>query len=165
MDGLLTSYLPTNQFRFRLPVMLVNEPENGGSGGPTCIVATYLSMGTYLLHEIAHSLAGLGDEYDDSVGFTDTSSFGEEPNTTQQTNRNLIKWNAWISTNTPVPTPDDPTNASVVGLFEGAHYSPTNWYRPRSSCLMRYVLSGFDYCEVCREALVSGRHQAHKFRW
>lgn len=154
VDALMNSHLPTNQFRYRLPVMLVNEPMNGGSGGQTCIVAAWSQLGTYLLHEFAHSFAGLGDEYDDSGGLADASAFGEEPNTTQQTNRNLIKWNAWISTNTPVPTPDDPTNASVVGLFEGAHYSPTNWYRPKSACLMRYVLSGFDYCEVCREALV-----------
>ena len=30
----------------------------------------------------------------------------EEPNTTRETNRNAIKWKAWISPGTPLPTPE-----------------------------------------------------------
>ena len=92
-------------------------------------------------------LAGLGDEYTTAnPGYPDI----EEPNTTRETNRTAIKWKAWIDASTPVPTP--PTNPNLVGLFEGAHYHPTGWYRPKLNCLMRNF--GVGFCEVCQEALV-----------
>jgi len=95
-------------------------------------------------------LANLGDEYTNSYpGFPDI----EEPNTTRETNRTAIKWNAWISTNTPVPTPPTSQYADVVGLFEGAHYHTNGWYRPRLNCRMKTPFTGF-FCEVCSEALV-----------
>ena len=40
----------------------------------------------------------------------------------------------------------------MIGLFEGAHYHTTGWYRPKLNCLMRENYSPF--CEVCSEALV-----------
>ncbi len=90
---------------------------------------------------------------DANPGFPDT----EEPNTTQQTNRLLIKWKAWIATNTPIPTPSTSAYSSVVGLFQGAHYHPTNWYRPQLDCLMRDLYVPF--CDVCSEALVLAIYQ------
>lgn len=153
VDSLLATYLPTNLFPHRLPIMLVNDSTDGGSAGQMAIVATWTFMAEVLIHEVAHVFGGLGDEYDSAGGYADSGSFGEEPNTTQQTNRNLIKWKAWIDSSTPIPTPNDPTNANVVGLFEGAHYSATNWFRPKYACRMRYT-SGVDFCEVCRETLV-----------
>ena len=62
---------------------------------------------------------------------------------------------AYRATNTTaIPTPNDPTNETFVGLWEGAHYSTTNWYRPKQNCRMRSVTTGIPFCEVCREALV-----------
>jgi hypothetical protein len=71
---------------------------------------------------------------------------------TQQTNRALIKWTSWILDSTPVPTPDTSPYASVVGLFEGAEYQTTGWYRPQHICKMRTL--GYPYCAVCAETLV-----------
>jgi hypothetical protein len=106
-----------------------------------------------LPHETGHVLANLGDEYGfEFPGFPDV----EEPNTTRQTNRASIKWNAWISTNTPVPTPTS-GYSSAVGLFEGAHYHATGWYRPKQDCAMRSFSVAF--CEVCSEALVLAFYQ------
>jgi hypothetical protein len=41
----------------------------------------------------------------------------------------------------------------VVGLFEGAHYHTTGWFRPKRDCKMRTL--GVAFCEVCRETLVT----------
>jgi hypothetical protein len=100
-------------------------------------------------------LANLGDESTNAnPGFPDT----EEPNTTQQTNAALIKWKAWIPTNTPIPTPDSYPVSGVVGLFQGAHYHSTNWYRPQLFCSMRSY-SFHSFCSVCSEALVLAIYQ------
>ena len=90
-----------------------------------------------------------GDEYDDGSG-----PAGEEPNTTQQTNRALIKWSAWIPSGVPIPTVPQGSYPGVIGLFEGAHYHPTNWYRPKLDCLMRDLYVPF--CEVCSEGNGAG---------
>ena len=148
VDALLNTYMPSCD----LAVLLVNDSRIGGpdGGGKVAIAAVSSSLGDILLHECGHVVANLGDEYATPYpGFPDT----EEPNTTRETNRTAIKWNAWISTNTPLPTPPTSQYAGVVGLFEGAHYHATGWYRPRLTCRMASPFTGF-FCEVCSEALV-----------
>ena len=147
VDALLQAFLPESD----LAVLLVNDAISGGSDGSekTAIASIGFLAGEYLVHEIGHVMAGLGDEYETLYpGFPAT----EEPNTTRETNRNAIKWKAWISPGTPLPTPETGDYASVVGLFEGAHYNPTGWFRPRLDCAMRSSFAPF--CEVCSEALV-----------
>ena len=157
VDSLLNTFLPTAD----LAILLVNDATPGGSdgGGRTALVssgaATASSPFSYILvHETGHVVAGLGDEYTDALPYPDT----EEPNTTRETNRAAIKWNAWIATNTPVPTPPTFDYLDVVGLFEGAHYHSAGWYRPQQRCLMRDATS--EFCQVCREAMVLAFHQA-----
>jgi IgA Peptidase M64 len=151
VDALLKTFMPKCQ----LPVLLVNDFTPGGSDGfdDTAIASIGYELSEILTHETGHVLANLGDEYTDAYpGFPDT----EEPNTTQQTNRLLIKWKAWISTNTPIPTPTTVGNG-VVGLFVGAHYHTTNWYRPQLNCVMGSP--GAPFCPVCSEALVLAIYQ------
>ncbi|MCX6930271.1 MAG: M64 family metallo-endopeptidase [Verrucomicrobia bacterium] len=148
VDALIQTFMPS----CNLPVLLVNDPNHAGGSdgfGALAIAATSYSMPELLTHETGQVVANLGDEYDYPYpGFPDT----EEPNTTRETNRALIKWNAWIASSTPVPTAPPDSYPAVIGLFEGAHYHSTGWYRPRLDCLMRdnYV----PFCEVCSEALV-----------
>jgi len=148
VDSLLNVLVPMAN----VAIMLVNDPTLGGSdgGGKTAITSIApFSLSDIPVHECAHVLAGLGDEYTTpNPGYPDI----EEPNTTRETNRALIKWNAWISTNTPVPTPPTFPYDNVVGLFEGAHYHTSGWYRPKLNCRMGSV--GVAFCEVCSEALV-----------
>ena len=135
-QGKVDALLQTNMPDCHLPILLVNDITDGGSDGVnnTAIGSIGFELPEILTHETGHVLANLGDEYTTaSPGFPDT----EEPNTTRQTNRLLIKWKAWISTNTPIPTPPTSAYSSVVGLFQGAHYHPTQWYRPQLDCLMR----------------------------
>ena len=137
-----------------LPALLVNDLTPGGSDGGSSdygkTAITSISEVSYILvHESGHTLGGLGDEYSTPYpGFPDV----EEPNTTTNTNLLQIKWNAWIPTNTPIPTPPSFAYQSTVGLFEGAHYHATGWYRPFYNCCMQSLGEGF--CPVCQEALV-----------
>jgi hypothetical protein len=158
VDALLRTFMPQCQ----LPILLVNDPVAGGSDGffKTAIASlgglgAEASFGQpgLLSHETGHVLANLGDEYTTpNPGFPNT----EEPNTTQQTNRLLIKWKAWISPSTPVPTPVS-YGDGVVGLFQGAHYHTNNWYRPQLNCAMGSL--GVPFCAVCSEALVLAIYQ------
>lgn len=146
VDALLQSYVP----ECRAAILLVNDLTPGGSdgGGAAAIVYRGAGMMDYLAHELGHVMGNLGDEYTNSnPGYPDT----EEPNTARGTN--LIKWPAWIAASTPVPTPASAEFANTVGLFEGAHYHVSGWYRPKFDCTMNHPTFP-EYCEVCQEALV-----------
>ncbi|HEY5912599.1 MAG TPA: M64 family metallopeptidase [Verrucomicrobiae bacterium] len=142
---------------YDLSVLIVNDAQYGGSGGSPLIASVNASSAEIATHELGHTYSGLGDEYDAAYpGYPDT----EEPNTTRQTNRTLIKWTTWILPSTPVPTPETPAYAALVGLFEGAHYHATAWYRPKLDCKMNHL--GVPFCEICSEALVkSTYHLVH----
>ncbi len=145
VDALLGALAP----QYDLAILVVNDLLFGGSGGGLTITSKSSASSQIVAHETGHSFAGLGDEYGDPFP---AFSGPEEPNTTRETRRGAIKWNAWISPETPIPTPPTSPYAAAVGLFEGAHYQPTNWFRPKLDCMMRTV--GRPFCEVCSEALV-----------
>ena len=150
VDSLVATYAPWADLR----ILLVNDPVSGGSGGTNLAIVSTGDYGLedHLVHEVGHTLAGLGDEYDSFYDFPSTT---EEPNTTQQTNRTLLKWKAWINPATPIPTlAGTGYDYGVVGLFQGAHYHTTNWYRPEYDCLMRSTSPYVDFCHVCSETMV-----------
>ncbi len=127
--------------------MLVNHDWYGGSGGTAATFSLHSSSSEIAMHELGHSFASLADEYE-SGGLTPY----EAPNATAQTSRDSIKWNRWIHADTPIPTPESNTYQNVVGLFEGAVYHPTGWYRPKLNCKMRAL--GIPFCEVCSEQTI-----------
>lgn len=124
-------------------LMVVNDEEYGGSGGAIATTSTHPSGTAVMTHELGHSLLGLDDEYDtftpgyppcsDEVGANDPPC---RANVTDVTTRASLKWRRWVDPSTEIPTPGQP-GAEVVGLFEGAHYSPVRWYRSCFDCLMR----------------------------
>ncbi len=145
VNALLATYLPL----YDIVAVIVNDPEYGGSGGFPLVTSVNIASPEIAIHELGHSFSGLGDEYSDAYpGYPDV----EEPNTTTQTSRAAIKWTSWIEPTTPVPTPATGGYSTVVGLFEGAHYHPTGWYRPKLNCKMRAL--SVPFCEVCAETLV-----------
>lgn len=154
ISALLTTYLPvtTND----LPILLVNDLTPGGSadGGADDygkLAISSLSQVSYILvHESGHTLGKLGDEY--TTAYPNYPTNDVEPNTTVATNFSQIKWNAWIDSSPPIPTPFTGDYADTVGLFEGAHYHTTGWYRPYENCIMQSHSGSF--CPVCQEALV-----------
>ncbi|MEW6049746.1 MAG: M64 family metallopeptidase [Candidatus Zixiibacteriota bacterium] len=147
--SLLGTWLP----EYDIIAVIVNDPEYGGSGGDIAVLSNHSAAPEVVVHELGHTLAGLGDEYEDAYpGYPDI----EEPNTTQQTVRELIKWNPWILPSTPIPTPENSGYSGVVGLFEGAHYHTTGWYRPRLNCEMRSLYQQF--CDICKEQLILAKY-------
>lgn len=148
--SLLRGYVP----EYDLVAVVVNDPQYGGSGGSILVVSTHPSSGQIAVHELGHALAHLGDEYSDAfAGYPDV----EEPNTTRETVRERLKWRAWVNNDTPLPTPPEGPFESAVGLFEGAHYHASGWYRPKLNCKMRAL--AYPFCDVCVEALDLALHR------
>ena len=142
--SLLNTFVPEHD----IVLVIVNDSKYGGSGGSYAVTSTNASAAEIAIHEIGHSFAGLGDEYD-YAGSTPT----ETPNTTRQTQRTLIKWNHWINASTPIPTSESFTYGNgLVGLFEGAAYSSTGWYRPTLDSKMNSL--GEPFYAVNEEAIV-----------
>ena len=142
INSILQSYAPF----YDKALIVVNSPYYGGSGGtfPTCSVES--NSAEIMIHELGHSFAGLGDEYGGtSCGGT------EKPNCTQETNPTLIKWKSWFPNGIAIPTPAG-TNCSSIGLYLGANYCNTNWYRPKCNCKMNQLNNAF--CEVCSQEFV-----------
>jgi len=108
-----------------------------------------------LVHELGHSLAGLADEYYDSVvAYNDFFSPKFEPwhpNITNLVNFS-IKWGDMIESDVPIPTPENYKYSKKVGVFEGAGYSAKGLFRPYQNCIMRSH-SANSFCPVCQKAI------------
>jgi len=138
-------------------LIIANSPKYGG-GGIYNFYATVNSDGKYsdyvTVHELGHSIAGLGDEYFDSeVSVRDFYPEGiepVEPNLTTLVDFSK-KWKSML-TNVPVPTPDTDEYNNILGVFEGGGYVAKGVYRPWRNCTMKEkAYNGF--CPVCRNAL------------
>ncbi len=161
MGILLTNWVPEYNTNRDFVILLINGESLGGSGGALTISALSAELveEATLAHETGHTLGRLDDEYESSQYADLTAVAGEAPNATTNTIRSNIVWNTWIDAGTPVPTPTNSIYTNVIGLFEGANYASSNWYRPKLDCLMRNLLdpTGLapnSLCEVCSEALV-----------
>jgi len=151
VDSLLQLLMP----EYDIVIMVVNDPQFGGSGGVPAIASIHPGGPEIVVHELGHSFAGLGDEYSTPFpGYPED----EEPNTTRETRRDHIKWRSWISDDTPIPTPPVASQyGAAIGLFEGAHYHAAGWFRPKVNCKMR--THGAAFCEVCMETLIKSQYE------
>lgn len=126
--------------------IISNSDEYGGAGGEILLATCNEESNEVFVHELAHSLAGLADEY-----YAGDVYRGEYPNMTHQSNRKKVKWRRWF---------DD----KEVGVYphHGAGH-PEGWYKPTEGtpesayCKMQYL--GKEFCPVCREALVERIHE------
>jgi hypothetical protein len=136
-------------------VVIVNDSLYGGSGGMVPVISTNQDVVSLLQHEYGHSFTRLADEYSHPYpGYPACSDLSGrmfcEPNVTDRSSRDEIKWKAWIAATTPLPTPE--FLASEIGLFTGARFQTSGFYRPKSDCAMRSI--GSPFCEVCRQEYV-----------
>jgi hypothetical protein len=130
----------------------MNERTYGGGGifnQHSTVAAGHESAPYVFVHELAHNLAGLGDEYVGAVTYeTGLPAKVEpwEPNITALHDPSALKWRDLVEPGTPVPTPM--SYAGKVGAFEGAGYEATGFFRPEAVCLMgtREVRH---FCRVC----------------
>jgi IgA Peptidase M64/Calx-beta domain len=124
-------------------LVIVNDPEYGGSGGFVAVASVHPEVVELILHELGHSFGLLADEYGGPPPpFCDASVEPPEVNVTQATSRDQIKWNHWIAPSTPIPTLD--AQPSVPGLYEGAKYCDTGLFRPTFDSKMRSLNRPFD---------------------
>jgi hypothetical protein len=125
-----------------LILVIVNDTEYGGSGGSVAVASTNASAVELILHETGHTLAFLADEYTAQPPACFDSVEPTEANATKETNRNAIKWRAWIAASTPVPTTG--TTLGIPGLYLGSKYCPTTLYRPTYDSKMRTLGRSYD---------------------
>jgi hypothetical protein len=136
--------------------ILTNETKYGGGGifnQQSTVAAGNRSSEYVFIHELAHNLAGLGDEYVGSVTYETGAPVTVEPwepNITALHDPSMLKWRDLVDPGTPLPTPM--TFAGKVGAFEGAGYEAHGLYRPEATCIMG---SGkvVDFCRVCQRAI------------
>jgi hypothetical protein len=136
--------------------ILMNEQKYGGGGifNQQSTVAADNSSAEYVfIHEFAHNLAALADEYVGNVTYeTDAAQQVEpwEPNITALRDPAALKWRDLVAPGTPIPTPL--THAGIVGAFEGGGYRARGIYRSEAECIMgsRKVV---DFCRVCQRAI------------
>ena len=132
-------------------IVIVNDPEYGGSGGSIAVTSTNVEVLELILHELGHSFGLLADEYGGPPPPSCNNTFEPSaPNATKTTERSLIKWNHWIDASTAIPTlaPLD----GVPGLYQGAVYCDAGLYRPTFGSKMRFL--GRPYEPINTEQLV-----------
>jgi hypothetical protein len=153
-DGKAQAVAALDVPEYNFAIVLVNDPKYGGSGGSICASSSNEQSFEVLAHEVGHSLARLADEYDYEGNQPPCSQLDDcsEANVTLRTQRDQIKWKDWLEAGTPVPTPKTEPYFDVIGLFEGARYSPAGVYRPKQSCKMKDL--GSEFCSVCAEQFV-----------
>ena len=134
---------------FDAVMVVVNDPQYGGSGGATMVLSNHEKSGRIALHEAGHLIADLADEYETPYpGYPEGDS---EPNVTYQTEFDYIPWNNWIKNGTPLPTPETSRDYDV-GIYEGARYQSTGIYRPTDNSIMRSLSA--PYGPINSEAVV-----------
>ena len=137
--GEVYTTLANNLPQYDQPLILVNSPYYGGSGGSFATGSLHSSAFEVMAHEIGHSFGSLADEY-----YAGDNYFGEKPNMTQQNNPALIKWKNWLGT-------------GGVGIYNyccGGNSSV--WYKPFQNCKMEALNN--PYCPVCKETIVEKIH-------
>lgn len=143
--NMMTSTLTPTQYDIKL--VIVNDPEYGGSGGSLAVASTHAAAVELILHEIGHSFGLLADEYGGPAPPNCNATVEPpEANATRQTARASIKWNGWIDPSTPLPT--DSTTPGVPGIYQGSKYCDFGLYRPTNLSKMRALGAPFEQINV-----------------
>jgi hypothetical protein len=137
-------------------IILTNDEKYGGGGifNLQSTVAAGAKASEYVfIHELAHNLAGLGDEYVGNVTYITGAAIQAEPwkpNLTALLDPTRLKWRDLVEPGTPIPTPM--SFAGKVGAFEGAGYEAKGLYRGEADCIM-FSRNPVGFCRVCRRAI------------
>jgi hypothetical protein len=136
--------------------ILIDEQKYGGGGifnQQSTVAAGHRSAEYVFIHEFAHNLAALADEYVGSVTYETGSAHKVEPwepNITALHDRSTLKWRDLVEPGTPIPTPL--AYAGKVGAFEGAGYEARGLFRPEAECIMG-SRKPIAFCRVCQRAI------------
>lgn len=108
------------------------------------------------VHEFAHGLAGIADEYGNDDTYQDYYPLNVEPwepNLTTLVNFDS-KWKDLIEPGIPVPTPADEKYKDKIGVFEGGGYVGKGVYRPTINSIMNSFASN-EFNAVCKRVLLN----------
>ncbi|WP_452598191.1 M64 family metallopeptidase, partial [Pontimicrobium sp. MEBiC01747] len=134
----ITNVLSTHFPNYDQAMILVNDPEYGGSGGEFPTASLHFRANPIAIHELGHSFANLKDEY--WAG----SFYAEEGiNMTQETNPTLVRWKNWVGDNN-------------VDIYQHSCGS-CGWYKPHQNCMMEDLNDPF--CSVCSEGTIEVIHE------
>jgi hypothetical protein len=137
--------------------ILANDRRYGGGGifnWQSTVAADNERSEYVFVHELAHNLAGLGDEYIGNVTYQPAGPDKPEPwepNLTALHDPSALKWKGLVERSTPIPTPAD--YAGKVGAFEGGGYEAHGLFRPEFECIMGTTRTGVGFCRVCQLAI------------
>lgn len=115
-------------------VVLVNSQTYGGSGGQVCVTSLHEQSVEIVMHELGHTIAGLGDEYWPGI-----AQMTETPNTTSQSDPSLVPW-------------ADLVGQAGINVYPYEDGDP-GWYKPSRSCKMQYLGKEYPFCAVCSREL------------
>jgi hypothetical protein len=102
------------------------------------------------VHELAHSMWALADEYAYAAEESVYCRPGAKAaNISGSFRREDLPWKDLVAADTPLPT--EPSIADRVGAHEGAGYCTKGMYRPQPNCLMRTL--GHPFCHVCQREI------------
>lgn len=135
-------------------LVLVNDSEYGGSGGPVTVLTNNEYAVQLAQHEFAHSFTLLADEYETAYpGYpacSDISGTSQcEANVTDNLTR--LKWQGWVASGTAVPASAALADAAATSAWLGARYLASGMYRQCYSGIMRTFSTPF-FCHVDAEA-------------
>jgi len=116
-------------------LVIVNSSKYGGAGYSSGIGTVSLSGAAkdVGLHEMAHSFAGLADEYTYGGSRAPTREPGAA-NSTINNNLDSVKWKHWLGTG---------SGNGTIGLFEGGQYVSNGVWRPTENSIMRSLGNAF----------------------
>ena len=121
-------------------ISIAHTATYGGAGGSiTTLAGENQSSDGVIVHEMAHTIAGLGDEYDvpyDTAGGSDSDLANITSQSAAQMSANHTKWWRWIGK----PSPDGGT----VGAYDGANYYAHGFNRPSQNSEMRALGQPFN---------------------
>ncbi len=131
--------------------VILNTPDYVGSSNTSGIVISRnVHAPLVVMHELGHRVAGLADEYVDSVVAGELMPYyveGRYPNVTRETDSGRVPWKHWLA-----------SQASGVGLFEGAYYASHGFFRPKQDSFMRTLEAPVG--EVNAEAWIRAQYRA-----
>lgn len=138
--------------------VLVNTEKYGGGA-----VYNFYSMtgvdnkatNQVFVHEFAHGLAGIADEYGYDNTYQEMYPTDVEPweaNLTTLVNFES-KWKNLVESGIPIPTPAEDKYKDKIGVFEGGGYVAQGVYRPTFNSIMNSFKSN-EFNQVCKDVLI-----------
>ncbi|MDR2981169.1 MAG: M64 family metallopeptidase [Puniceicoccales bacterium] len=146
----LYTYMGSGSIRPETTVIMINSGVYGGltnSNGLVLASSAGSSAKEVFLHEYAHALAGLGDEYTNSDQLHPTNKVNIITSDAKPTDAQ-IKWSYWIE----YQKENGIDYSGEIGVFEGAAGKPTGYWRPSADSKMKTLNRPFD--AVSREAFI-----------